>query len=123
MPFCPNCETEFQPEVLVCPDCEGAIPLVDALPSGEEDVYDLVEVYACADLMEANAICSEILEPEGIESRVHDFTSSAFPVPITQGERRIAVPSFQAEQAIALIQAARTEGAISLNGVFLAQLA
>jgi hypothetical protein len=125
MPFCPVCRAEYRAETAFCPDHPDVAPpgvaLVESLPPLK--TYDLVEVYVCAEPVEATAIRDELLGANGIEARIHNFVSSAFPAPASQGQHRIAVPAPQAAEAIELIRSARDEGVISTAGAFLAQTA
>lgn len=67
MPFCPNCEAEYQPGIEACSDC--GLPLVPAL-TAESKVHDTsdAEMLVCRRFRNAAeaAMAREFLEQAGI---------------------------------------------------------
>ena len=115
MPFCPECQAEYEPGITECADCNVA--LVDTLP--EADLGNYQELYACFDPLEAERI-EGLLEAEGINALVRDLRSSSFPTDIgRQAAKRIAVTEAKIEEARALIKTAIVDGEISPDGRFL----
>lgn len=114
MPFCPECRSEYVADRDTCTDCD--VPLIDELLPEPE--YDLVEVYAAADLMEAGLLESMLTEA-GIAASVVDRRDSAFPTPARAGRIRIAVPAGTEAKAREVIEAALDDEAISEAGDFL----
>ena len=115
MPFCPDCQAEYNEGVAKCADCE--VELVPTLP--EEDLRDFIEFYASFDWLEAGRIGS-ILEENGIKSLIRDLTSSAFPTSAGRSAaKRIAVGADKVEEAAQLIKTAIVDGEISPDGRFI----
>ena len=114
MPFCPECQSEYLPGHETCAECEVA--LVDELPP--EPDWDLTELYAAMDLMEAQLI-QGTLEEQGIEASVLDRRDRAFPTPSRSGRVLVAVREGKEAEAREVIEGARADGAISDGGAFL----
>jgi len=114
MPFCPECRSEYVAGHDSCTDCK--VPLVDELPTKPE--YELVEVYAAADLMEAQLLVSTLTDNE-IAASVVDRRDTAFPTPTKAGRIRIAVPEGTEDQARELIDGARKDGVVGEGGSLL----
>jgi hypothetical protein len=73
-------------------------------------ILELVEVYVASDPIESSAVAG-ILEAAGLDVRVRDMAISPYPVTVGPlGEKRIAVPGEQAEEARALLIAAAQDG-------------
>jgi hypothetical protein len=110
MPFCPSCEAEYQAGVSSCPTCNTS--LVDRLEdTGSRE--DMVDVYACYDQQLAQRLV-ELLHDSGLKPFLRDQSSTTFPTNVgTTGERRIAVPSAVAREAIAALQDALDDGVIT----------
>ncbi len=76
MPYCPDCEEEFRPEVKTCPECN--VDLVDALERGNGDLEVAFTV-----MYESKAhIIRGYLENEGIPCQLENATFSMEPVPV-----------------------------------------
>ncbi len=74
-------------------------------------------VYVTEDAAEAEAICDEVLTPNGIEAFVRDRTSHVFPVPAAQASAFvIVVSSAHAKDARGHLGEARESGVISKHG-------
>jgi len=79
MPFCPECEAEYEAGISTCTDC--LVPLVDVLPTEELgeppdlEEGDLVPMRNFANAAEANLVAG-LLEENGIRAFVPggDFT-------------------------------------------------
>ena len=110
MPWCPNCRSEFRPEIETCsePNCDNT-PLVAELPADPE----VVEIYTAADALEAQHLAG-LLRDAGIEVAVADHADHVFPTPAADSSgARIAVTAVGEADARAFIEAARTDEVIS----------
>jgi len=77
MPYCPDCEEEYRPEVKTCPECK--VELVDAL---EPEGMDNLDV-AFTVMYESKAhIIRGYLESEGIPCQLENATFNMEPVPV-----------------------------------------
>lgn len=77
----------------------------------------LVEVFRVDNEFAAGAVIDEILAPAGIQAFRHDRRSHALPMPATlPGEIGIAVDRAYAAKARALLQEARSDGALPGDG-------
>jgi len=116
MPFCPQCLYEYRTEVKACPECK-----VDLVEELEEKVSteDYIEIYMVSNRMEAHVV-QTLLQESGIEFLVRDIRM--FPVLPDFGRRarlRIAVPRNKEEKARKILQEARSDGALTVQGTFL----
>ena len=79
MGFCPNCESEYRPEITVCPDCE--VQLVPELTAGNmlHDKGDLkfVRLGSFNDETEAQMFV-ELLEQNGVRAYIREGTAGIF---------------------------------------------
>ncbi|MCI0530950.1 MAG: DUF2007 domain-containing protein [candidate division Zixibacteria bacterium] len=66
MPFCPNCQYEYEPEVASCPDCGTA--LVEKLPEETSDDFQESKFVLLRDLPSRlyAQMLEEVLEAQGI---------------------------------------------------------
>lgn len=77
-------------------------------------------VYVTEDAAEAEAICDEVLAPNGIEAFVRDRTSHVFPIPAAEaGAFVIVVSSAHSGDARGHLAEARESGVISKHGELL----
>lgn len=86
MPFCPECRSEYQPNITHCPDCD--LDLVAEL-TPENMIFDtseatMVELRTFANAAEAEMV-QELLQQNSIRSLIQSGIagSSLFPTPIT----------------------------------------
>ena len=56
--YCPNCRSEFRPEITVCPDC--SVSLVAVLPKAVANADEPVSVYETTDVAALPAIKSAL---------------------------------------------------------------
>jgi hypothetical protein len=83
------------------------------LSTQKQDEDELVEVYRCANELEADRAMIEILEEEGIECFRRDRISHALPAPDAEpGAYFIAVPAAEAERARELLREALSDEAL-----------
>ena len=116
MPWCPNCRSEYRPEIAHCsePNCDNA-PLLPELPADP----DVLEIYTAADGLEAQRLAG-LLQDAGIEVALADHADHVFPTPASASSGvRIAVTRAGEAAARALIDSARADGVISEEGEFL----
>ncbi len=115
MPFCPNCQYEYEASVKTCPECK--IDLVEKLDDATPTDEDFVEIYATGTRLEADVIRG-ILEEEKLPVLVRD--TRVFPVlPDWRAEFVIAVPAAQEAAAKKLLEEARADEALGSEGKFL----
>lgn len=110
--YCPICLSEFNDAIKKCPD--DNVNLVDKKP----DEYDeFVDVYAASDEIEAERIIT-FLHESGIDANESMTGISQVP---SAGDTHfvICVAKEQAKGAKAILERAREDGVISLNGIFL----
>ncbi len=75
-----------------------------------------IEVYRCANVMEADRAAVEVLGPSGIAAVRRDRVSHAIPAPSSEaGAYFLAVPEKEAAHARKLIQRALTDGILDGN--------
>ena len=85
----------------------------------EEEELDFVELYACANRMEADKLQS-ILAEEGIASNLRSLESSSFPTSAgIMGDVHLVVDSRLLEEARELIEQALSSRELSEGGEFL----
>jgi hypothetical protein len=106
MPYCPNCRSEYEPEIDRCPDCN--VLLVDSLPPEDAKADPngrLVDVFVAAGDEEA-IIVKGLLESEGIEcSLSSDIPHTVMPLNVDGlGAVRITVAQEDAERARQIIR-------------------
>jgi hypothetical protein len=107
MPYCPDCQAEYQAGIAKCADCDVA--LVEKLPEGE---VELREVFRCTNQAAAQRICGVVLHE--LRTFIRSRASSAFPTPgISLGQEYIAVETTGWERACGLLREAIEDGAIS----------
>ncbi len=109
MALCPSCESEYGPQVSVCPDCH--VTLVNDL---ERDLRSdtTVDVYVCYDEALADRVAA-ILRGEGFQPLIRDRVSRAFPTNVgTTHQQRVAVPEAEAGGARSLLRSAVQDGVI-----------
>jgi uncharacterized OB-fold protein len=76
MPYCPECEEEFRPEIKMCPECR--VDLVDALKQAGDNLAVAFTV-----MYESKAhIIRGYLENEGIPCQLENATFNMEPVPV-----------------------------------------
>jgi hypothetical protein len=80
------------------------------------DKEDLVEMYGAASLLEGQRLVL-LLEEDGIEALVRETTASSFPS-AAEAHYLVCVRAGDIEKARAVVEAARRDGAISLDGDF-----
>lgn len=109
MPFCPECQSEYKPEVSTCTDC--GVALVAELPAEgtlDNEASDLVPLRNFANAAEASMVLG-LLEENGIRAFLSggDFTvaPSAF-----GGDIVLMVDERDIERATALHEAYFGEG-------------
>jgi hypothetical protein len=81
------------------------------------DAQDLVEVYGAKNQVEADRLVL-LLEDEGVESIQRATTMSSFPTS-SEAHYLVCVREDDRQKALELIEAARRDGAISMDGAFL----
>ncbi len=115
MPYCPNCRIEYVSGADVCAECGQ--DLVEQLDEVAD--LDFVELYACANRMEADKLQS-ILAEEGIVSNLRSLESSSFPTSAgIMGDVHLVVDSRLLEEARKLIEQAVSTHELSEGGEFL----
>lgn len=101
MPFCPECEYEYEDGIEECPDCGAG--LVGQLPR-DDDEEELVPVYYASGEIEAD-IVKGLLESAGIPV-LEKADVQEWPGPFTVGplsEEAVVVPVSRADEARKLI--------------------
>ena len=81
------------------------------------DLEYLVELYGAASAMEADRIVL-LLDEDGIESIARETTMSSFPSP-GNAHHLVCVRASERARAKQLIEAARADGAVTTDGLFL----
>ncbi|MBI1949174.1 MAG: hypothetical protein HYS27_26030 [Deltaproteobacteria bacterium] len=81
------------------------------------DAQDLVEIYGAKNVMEADRLVL-LLGDEDIEAIHRATTMSSFPT-AAEAHYLVCVRADDKARAVELIEAARTDGAISTDGAFL----
>lgn len=80
-------------------------------------VLDLVEVYIAQDRVEASAVLA-LLHGADLDPRLRDMTITPYPVSFgPMGEKRIAVPREQGEEARRLLRQAIEDGYLRRHGI------
>lgn len=117
MAYCPKCRTPFVEGVTVCSECQRK--LVEVLGPNDQTSVDTQEVYRCYDRLQADLVCTILLN-EDIECFVRDMTSSSFPTAVgSGGELRIAVEKPAAARARTLLVEAIESGEVAEDGALL----
>jgi hypothetical protein len=117
MPYCPECQYEFQASVKTCPECK--VDLVAALDGTATEELDFVEVYQVSNRMEAELV-KGLFQENGIPHLVRDLR--VFPVLPDFGRRaelRVAVDRRKEAEARKLLQEALEDEALTSQGKFL----
>jgi len=107
MPFCPNCQIEFQDWVKTCPDC--GIDLIAELPPTPKIILDKLITICTYNHPEEAYLNQALLQSEDIQSFIFDdfiiTLSRLFALAI--GGVKIKVRENDAETAIQIIQKAK----------------
>jgi hypothetical protein len=81
---------------------------------GPFDNEDVLEIYAAASALEADRLVLMLTE-DGIEAMARATTMSSFPASATS-QHLVLVRAADKEKALATIEAARREGAVTMGG-------
>ena len=100
-------------------ECEHELPIRPMEVAKEIPVpyQELEEVYVTSDLIEASVVTG-ILEQGGLNPRIRDMTVRPYPVSVGPlGEKRIAVPDDQADEARHLLETAAVDGILAQDKI------
>lgn len=104
MPVCPNCNYEYVPGIVICPDCNT--PLVDAIePNNYSDLSeeDWELVYTSFSEIDADML-KENLESAGIAVSILSQKDSNFPVPGDLSTIKLFVKKADVPEALEFIE-------------------
>jgi len=99
MGYCPECRSEYQPQITRCDAC--GVDLVAQLPPEEE----LVPVYASTEVLEANLV-RETLIAEGVDAALPSSEAPVFPTSGVPTAPRVLVARSAAKHAYEVLDAA-----------------
>jgi hypothetical protein len=113
--YCPVCGAEYTDDVEKCRDDNAK--LLDYEPEGPDAEAEFNEIYAAANLLEADRICA-LLGDEEIEAFHRETSVSQFPS-ATGARFLVSVPPDSHKKAAELIQGAINDEVVSDLGTFL----
>jgi len=112
--YCPDCGSEYQNNINICPDDGAILSFTRVAPSLGPTALD---IYAAANEFEAERIIAYFID-EGIHA-IHEQTSIAQLPSFSDAHFIITVNTNDKERAIQLLNDARSVGIITTSGVFL----
>ena len=114
--YCPTCESEYQDELVKCPE-DGEELTSQPVKKDQQQVY--VDIFAIANQVEASLLVG-ILKDQGISAKLLSENISQYPT-LSDSHYIVAVSKANRSKAVKVITDARNDEVISQNGVFLKQ--
>lgn len=103
MKICPNCNAEYEDNVVLCFDCGVALVDKSTYEEMTEKYKDWEVVYSTPQLYEAEMVRTN-LETAGIESLILEQKDTSFPLGGELGEIKVLVPKYRVEEAKQIIE-------------------